>query len=311
MTSAPNGSPAVLVVGAVNLDTVLSVAHLPAEGETILATGSRRTGGGKGANQALAVARLGQRVQLWAAVGTDEAARLALAGLEDQGVDLSVVQHHPEAPTGSATVCVAADGANLVVVDPGANARLSPPPDEVVAGAGAVLVSLEAPAAVCAGALRAAQQPCIGILNASPLVPDVDALVKLAQVVVVNDGEGDALGFPGAWQAARALGATVVITRGARGAEASDGTQSFEVAAPPVAVRDTVGAGDAFLGALTTGLCQGVALPSALSWAVAAGSLAVSQPGARATSARREVVALADRLAVKAVAAGWPAHKAR
>lgn len=293
----PNGSRPVLVVGAVNLDTVLSVPHLPVEGETILATKSRRVGGGKGANQALAVAGLGQPVRLWAAVGADEAAGLALDGLAARGVDLSLVQRHPGVSTGSATVCVAADGANLVVVDLGANGRLSAPPEAVVAGAGAVLVSLEAPSVVCADVLRAARnRGRIGVLNASPLVAGVEEVVKLAQVVVVNEGEAATLGLADPREAARSLGATMVITRGAKGAEASDGERYWRVAAPPVAVRDTVGAGDAFLGALTAGLCGGIELPVALRWAVAAGSLAVTQPGARSRLARDQVVALAGQL---------------
>lgn len=300
--SEPTDRAAVLVVGAVNLDTVLRVEHLPVEGETILATDSRRIGGGKGANQALAVARLGQPVQLWAAVGRDEAAERALAGLEEEGVDLSLVQRHGCVPTGSATVCVAEDGANLVVVDLGANACLSAPPEGVLDRVGAVLVSLEAPPSVCADTLRTARSRSRrGILNASPLVDGVAKVVTLADVVVVNEGEATALGFPDAAGAARSLGATVVITRGERGAEAADGRHRWQVSPPPVSVRDTVGAGDAFVGALTVGLGQGVELPVALRWAVAAGSLAVSQPGARTTATRDQVLDLAGRLvAVKA-----------
>ena len=127
-----NQNGPVLVVGAVNLDSVLRVTTLPHEGETVLATSSQRIGGGKAANQALAIARAGCRVRLWAAVGDDDAAGIALAGLADDGVDLSLVVRTNVVGTGIAIVCVADDGGNLIVVDAAANGVLPPPPAGIV-----------------------------------------------------------------------------------------------------------------------------------------------------------------------------------
>jgi ribokinase len=144
----------VLVVGAVNLDSVLRVSRLPREGETVLASSSHRVGGGKAANQALAIARAGCPVRLWAAVGDDAAAGIALAGLADDGVDLSLVLRTTAVGTGIAIVCVADDGGNLIVVDTAANGVLPPPPADVVEQSSAVVVSLEAPVPAVRGALQ-------------------------------------------------------------------------------------------------------------------------------------------------------------
>jgi ribokinase len=284
----------VLVVGAVNLDTVLHVARLPHEGETVLATSSQRVGGGKAANQALAIARAGCPVRLWAAVGDDDAAGVALAGLAEDGVDLSLVVRTTVVGTGIAIVCVADDGGNLIVVDAAANGMLSAPPADVVEESAAVVVSLEAPVPAVRGALEIARSVGrLTAMNASPHIPELTELVTLADVLVVNQGEAEALGFSDARSGARALRATVVVTRGAQGAECSDGARTWAVGAPIVNAVDTVGAGDAFLGAFVAAVVDGDDLATALRYAVAAGSLAVQQPGARTSPHRAEIIALA------------------
>ncbi len=285
------------MVGAVNLDSVLRVIALPREGETVLATSSRRVGGGKAANQALAIARAGCPGWLWAAVGDDDAAGIALAGLADDGVDLSLVLHTTAVGTGIAIVCVADDGGNLIVVDAAANAMLTPPPANVVEESAAVVVSLEAPVPAVRGALELGRSlGRLTAMNASPHLPELTELVTLADVLVVNQGEAEALGFPDARSGANALRATVVVTRGAQGAECSDGAQTWTVVAPEVNAIDTVGAGDAFLGAFVAAVVDGQDLATCLRYAVAAGSLAVQQPGARTSPHRAEIVAFAGTL---------------
>ena len=292
-----NHNRPVLVVGAVNLDSVLRVKTLPREGETVLATSSQRVGGGKAANQALAIARAGSPVRLWAAVGDDDAAGIALAGLADDGVDLSLVLRTTAVGTGIAIVCVADDGDNLIVVDAAANGVLPPPPADIVEQSAAVVVSLEAPVAAVRGALELGRSlGRLTAMNASPHVPELTELVALADLLVVNEGEAEALGFSDARSGAVSLGATVVVTRGAQGAEGSDGSRTWVVDAPVVAAVDTVGAGDAFLGAFVAGLVGGEDLATGLRYAVAAGSLAVQQQGARTSPYRADIVALATTL---------------
>jgi ribokinase len=294
MTNPPRP---VLVVGAINLDSVLRVTRLPHEGETVLATSSQRVGGGKAANQALAIARAGCPVRLWAAVGDDAAAGIALAGLAEDGVDLSLVLRTTVVGTGIAIVCVADDGGNLIVVDAAANGMLTPPPADVVEESAAVVVSLDAPVPAVRGALVTARSlGRLTAMNASPHIPELTELVTLADVLVVNQGEAEALGFPDARSGANALRATVVVTRGAQGAECSDGAQTWTVGAPVVDAVDTVGAGDAFLGAFVAAVVDGDDLATALRYAVAAGSLAVQQPGARTSPHRADVLALAGTL---------------
>jgi ribokinase len=286
-----------LVVGAVNLDSVLRVSALPREGETVLASSSQRVGGGKAANQALAIARAGCPVRLWAAVGDDAAAGLALAGLADDGVDLSLVLRTTAVGTGIAIVCVADDGGNLIVVDPAANGVLPPPPADVVEQSSAVVVSLEAPVPAVRGALLMARSVGrLTAMNASPYMPELTELVALADVLVMNQGEAEALGFSDARSGANALAATVVVTRGAQGAEGSDGAQTWVVEAPVVTAIDTVGAGDAFLGAFVAAVVDGEGLATGLRYAVAAGSLAVQQQGARTSARRADIVVLAATL---------------
>jgi ribokinase len=236
-------------------------------------------------------------VRLWAAVGDDDSAAIALAGLAEEGVDLSLVLRTTAVGTGTAIVCVADDGGNLIVVDAAANGVLTAPPADVVEESAAVVVSLEAPVPAVRGALVTARSlGRLTAMNASPHIPELTELVTLADVLVVNQGEAEALGFSDARSGAKALKATVVVTRGAQGAECSDGAQTWTVDAPSVTAVDTVGAGDAFLGAFVAAVVDGDDLATSLRYAVAAGSLAVQQQGARTSPHRAEILALAETL---------------
>jgi ribokinase len=278
----------VLVVGSVNVDTVLHCDHLPGPGETVLAAAMSTGFGGKGANQAVAVARLGARVGLVAAVGDDDAGAAALADLAAEGVDTGGVVVVAGQPTGHATVLVDPAGENAIVVTPGANAtleaatvtgqlaRLEPRRPDVL------LVSGEIPVDCAEAAIRTG---VTAVYNLAPFRGLHDWLADLRPLVVLNETEaaqaaGRAHTADAAAHLATLYGA-VVVTRGAAGALLVAGGDTHDVPARRVEPVDTTGAGDAFCGALAVGLAAGRPLRDAVASAVRAGTIAVTGPGAR------------------------------
>lgn len=261
----------VTVVGSVNLDLVASVPRLPHPGETLTATGLARHPGGKGANQALAVRRLGLPVRLVAAVGTDPEAETALELLRGAGVGLAGLRRVAE-PTGLALITVDAAGETTIVAIPGANAALRVCAEDV-AGADAVLTVLEVPDHAVATAAQHATG--LFVLNAAPARPVPLEVLRRADLVVVNRAEYAAL--PGL-HAARA----VAVTYGPRGAVLlRDGQQVAAAAPPPVSAVDGTAAGDAFVGAAVAGLLTGLRDAELLTRACAAGALAATRRGAQ------------------------------
>jgi len=285
----------VIVVGSINADLVVRAERLPAPGETVTGGRFSRHGGGKGANQAVAAARLGARVAMVGAVGDDDLGEEALGLLSEDGVDVSAVAR-TSAPTGVALIAVDAAGENQIAVASGANAELDPDAVERAvhaAGPGAVVLGHEVPeAAVLAGA-RAARGPIV--LNPAPARPLPDELTALGPVLTPNAGEACELtGEREPEAAARALaartGAAVLVTLGARGALVLDGGAAELLPAPRVDAVDTTGAGDAFNGALATALAVGRDLRSAAAFAVAAAALSTRAAGAREGMPARDEV---------------------
>lgn len=290
-TQAPHD---VVVVGSVNADLLTRVAQHPARGETVLGRTLAVLPGGKGANQAVAAARLGARTALVGAVGTDAFAEPALAGLRAAGVDLGAVAVHDGA-TGLALVTVADDGENTIVVVPGANARVDGTAvaghAALVAAAAVVVVQGEIPRT---GTERAAASSTGRlVVNLAPVV-DVDpAVLRAADPLVLNEHEAPlllaALGAPATGADADGLARgllahgvrSVVLTLGGRGALVADGTVPVLVPAPRVPVVDTTGAGDAFVGALAHRLARGDDLVAAARTAVRVGAFAVGRAGAQ------------------------------
>jgi len=283
----------VVVVGSVNVDYVVRVGHLPQPGETVGSGVLAVLPGGKGANQAHAAARLGAVTVLVAAVGTDEAAGDECAALAADGADTSELISF-EGPTGTAVILVDEAGENMIAVAPGANGRLSAEhvgrrlPRLLDAGS-VVLASLEIPVPAVAAAVRAARDAgATMVINPAPgmpLPPD------LLQDVILTPNEGEIrLAAPDAGTEEAAIAAVlsagaraVVVTRGSRGATLhQDGQPVVTIPAPRVQVVDTVGAGDAFNGALATALADGAPLADGLQTAVAAGAAACTGSGARA-----------------------------
>jgi ribokinase len=264
--------PQLTVVGSINLDLVVRAERLPRPGETVSGAHFARVSGGKGANQAVAAARLGARVRMVGCVGHDEVAEEALAGLRGAGVEERWVVG--DAPTGVALITVDAEGETTIVVAPGANAELRPT-DLDLGDGGAVLCQQEIPAETVA---RVAELAPRFFLNAAPAregAPD-------AELTVVNRLELDALGER------RGL---VCLTLGAEGAVLLQNGEEVARAEPPaVEAVDGTAAGDAFTACLVVSLLEGRARDEALQRACAAGALAASRFGAQTSLPTAEEV---------------------
>jgi ribokinase len=261
-------APRLLVLGSVNVDLTAAVERAPERGETVAGGVLTRQAGGKGANQAVAAARLGADVVLAAAVGDDADGRGMTELLGRNGVDVSHVQRVDEA-TGTALIVVDASGENSIVVCDGANARL----DAAAVGIGAhdaVLAQLEIDADVVDAV--AARTDGLVVLNASPAQALPERLRARVDVFVVNETEYAAM--PELERAPM-----TVVTLGARGAVLlRHGQEVARASSPAERVVNTVGAGDAFAAALTVGLLHGLADEEALARACAVGAAAVADP---------------------------------
>jgi len=292
-----------LVVGSANADLVVGVERRPGPGETVLGTDLVVHPGGKGANQAVAAARLGARTALLARVGDDAHGRLLRASQQEAAVDTGGVLVGG-APTGVALITVDPSGDNSIVVSPGANARLTP--DDVraagplFASARVVSVQLEIPLDTVAETARALGPGARLVLNPSPPAPLPGEVLAACDPLVLNEHEarsilGDGAGdTPEAWaRGLTALGPrSVVITLGAEGALVSDSRtgEAVRVPSPRVAALDTTGAGDAFTAALAWRLGLGEELTEAAAFAVRVGAAAVTKEGAQASFPTAEEV---------------------
>lgn len=272
----------VVVVGSVNIDLVMAVEHLPALGETVTGGEFTRHHGGKGANQAVAAARLGARTTFVGAVGDDEFGADARIALEAEGVDVGGLVTIAGAASGVATILVDARGDNAIGVSSGANAALTARHvaeafDRAAIAAGdVVLVGHEIPTETARTALAmACASGATTIFNPAPAAGLDASILALADVVTPNEQEAIELQRP-----ANSAGA-LLISLGPAGARLSVGTTSVEIRAPVVAVVDSVGAGDTLNGALAAGLAEGLDLESAARRAVVAASLSVQRAGAR------------------------------
>jgi len=256
---------------------------LPRPGETVLGDDYAILPGGKGANQALAAWRDGARVMMAGAVGNDDFAAVALAGLQHEGIDLTMVQRVAR-PTGCASIMVGADGENLIAVASGANTdvRADAVPDAVL-GPGTVLVcQMEVPAAENAALIRRAH-PCGAqvVLNLAPASPLDPIALSEIDFLVANEGEAASLDEPFDRIASR-LRQALIVTSGAVGATAFLAAGGrIEVPALSIEPVDTTGAGDTFVGVLAAGLDRGLALSDALRRASVAGGLACLGRGAQ------------------------------
>ena len=285
----------ILVAGSANLDFVVRAPHIPSPGETVLGGDFKTYPGGKGANQAVACARAGgAKTHLLAALGADAFAAPIEASLADAGVVLHVVRVTEQA-TGTAFICVSAQGENAITVAPGANQNLAPAHLPALAGFSHLLLQLETPLETVAAYARAAQsQGLTVVLNAAPAQHLSAELLADVDILIVNQGELAALADGCASQdeqISRIAVPCLIVTLGQEGCVARSGQHRFVQAAFPVKVLDTTGAGDTFCGTLVAALSQGEAMPDALRRASAAAALACTSLGAQSSIPTAQAVA--------------------
>jgi ribokinase len=286
-----SGPVEVVVVGSFMTDLVVRAPRWPAAGETIVGTSLEEFLGGKGCNQAVAAVRAGATTAMVGRVGDDERGRAFLALLAREGIDASGVGVDPVAGTGVAVPLVEPSGANSIVILPQANAAMRPADLEAAAGllgaARVVLLQLELPFDVVVAAARAAKAGgATVVLNPAPAVEDLAAFEGLVDVIIPNEVEAAALTdlhdpLAAAKELQARLGGAVVVTLGAEGSLVLDVDGAHHrLNAHEVTAVDTVGAGDAYCGALGAHLAAGHPLLEAARHGGAAGSLAVTRPGA-------------------------------
>ncbi|GDY30907.1 ribokinase [Gandjariella thermophila] len=299
-------APKIVVVGSANADLVVAVQRRPGAGETVLGADTVVVPGGKGANTAVAAARLGAPVALLGALGDDQYGTLLRDSLAAAGVATELVRTSAR-PTGIAYITVTPDGENSIVVSPGANAEVSA--DDVVAAAGTLRAarvlacSLEVPVPAVEQAVAVAVSAGVRpVLNLSPVARLRQETLASLDPLVVNQHEAAWLlgtaedAVPGVELASALLGLgprSVVVTLGAAGAALAERGDVVEVPAPEVRAVDTTGAGDAFTGALAARLAGGEKLAAAVHFAVRVASLSVTRAGAQPSYPAAEDVLLA------------------
>jgi ribokinase len=308
------------VLGSLNMDISVTVPRLPAPGATVLGGAAAFSPGGKGANHAVAAARLGAAVRMVGCVGDDEFGRSLRAALKAEAVANDGVRTVPGVPTGLAMITVDEAGENTITVAPGANREVGEAEIAAIGDAAAdvLVISAEVPAAAIRAAL-AARGRALRVLNLAPAPPEAAELVAAGvDWLVVNESEAAAvLGRPVAGLAAAARAAADLATAGARNAVVTAGAAGAAYRGPredPVGpdgaltvpgfrvhAVDTVGAGDTFVGALAVALAAGVPPRAAVLAAAAAGAAAATRPGTQAGMPRP-----ADVLA--ATGHAWPVH---
>jgi ribokinase len=289
-------SASIVVVGSLNMDLVVRAPRIPRPGETIIGGAFHTVPGGKGANQAVAAARLGARVSMVGRVGHDAFGGALLENLVADGIDHAFVVRDGEAATGVALIVVDDNGENSIVVSSGANMRLSPADVEaagsVIAAADVLVLQLEVPLeSVIRSAELARAHGVRLVLNPAPARPLPARLLSMVDVLVPNETEAALLtGLPVGTQgeAGRAAEAllgsgvgTVILTLGERGALPARAGEMQVHPAFDVQPVDTTAAGDAFVVGLAVALAEGQGLDEAVRWGNAAGALAATQLGAQ------------------------------
>lgn len=287
----------IIVFGSINIDLVATAPRLPIAGETLLGDNFLKVPGGKGANQAVALAKLGVPTQMVGRVGGDSFGAELVQNLHDAGVQTDKIFVDETVSSGVAMITVAHNGDNEIIVIPGANGQVNQEDVErlsrILPTAKALLLQLEIPINTVVAAAQAARNANITvILDPAPAQADLPAeLYPLVDIITPNEVEaGQLVGFPvdGEDAAAKAAGVllqrgvkSAIVKLGAKGVICATEKEVFFVPAFSVEAVDTVAAGDAFNGGLAAGLYTGLSLNQAVVWGAAAGALAATKLGAQ------------------------------
>jgi ribokinase len=281
----------IIVVGSLNMDLVVRIPRHPQIGETILGGEFGTFPGGKGANQAVAAARLGAAVKMIGRVGTDAFGAALLQALAKDGVDTTHVLQDREAATGVALITVDANGRNTIVVASGANGRVSPADisaaESVFEGARVLLLQLECPLEAVAHAIQLARKHGVQVvLNPAPARSLDAALLSNVDYLIPNQTELARLSgldsISPAVNHLQAMGVQrVIVTLGEEGVLVAEDKEQAQLPAHRVVAVDTTAAGDAFVGAFAVALAEGRSTREAAAWGNAAGALAVTKMGAQ------------------------------
>ncbi|WP_281270645.1 ribokinase [Amycolatopsis palatopharyngis] len=306
MSSVPaHGDVDVAVVGSLNMDLTVRVRRHPRPGETVSGSALTLSAGGKGANQAVAAARLGARTAMIGRVGNDAHADTLLDSLTADTVDTTHTVRDTEAPTGTALITVADSGENHIIVSAGANAHVSSVDIDaaraLLASARVVSLVLEIPVDTVVAAARAARSSARIVLNLSPVTELPTTVLALADPLIVNEHEARELlrshgitGERGPGQAGGLLGLGVrsaVVTLGADGAAIAEADRVQHIPGLRVDVADTTGAGDAFTAALAWRLSRGDTLADAARYAIHVSAYSVGRAGAQPSYPTADVLA--------------------
>ncbi len=300
----------IVVVGSSNTDLVISAEHFPQPGETIIGHGFMSNQGGKGANQAVAAARLGGKVSFVAKLGSDANAAETLKALRAEGIDTTYVMQTTEAPSGVAIITTDKNGENTIVVESGANALLTPEDvcvaENIFQDAAMVLMQMET---LVPTLIRAAElgrkHGALVVLNPAPMPADglPTELLEKVDLLIPNEGEAEMLtGFSlsepsQVSEAIRSMKekgvGNVLVTVGSRGVymqSAADASAVENIPACKVKTVDTTAAGDTFCGALCVALCEGTPLEEAVRFACRASAVSVSRRGAQMSMPKRDEI---------------------
>ncbi|MEM7762033.1 MAG: ribokinase [Cyanobacteria bacterium P01_A01_bin.40] len=289
----------VVVFGSINLDLVVEVPQLPVRGETVIGDRFFSAAGGKAANQAVAIAKLGTKVSLVGQIGDDSFGQTLIKSLQTAGVDTNGITVNPQTYSGIASIVVDRQGANTIACAAGANNLVRELELEqfkqILPQAKIVLLELGIPIATVLNAAREAKaHNCLVVLDPAPVTSNLpEELYSLIDIITPNEIEASQLvgftvdGVTTARQAAsfiHQMGVkNVIITLGNQGSLYSNEAESFWIKPILVPVVDTVAAGDAFNGALAVALSSGKSLKEAVHWGTVAGALAVTKSGAQSS----------------------------
>lgn len=295
----------IIVVGSLNMDLVTYTGRVPVTGETIIGKSFRQIPGGKGANQADAIAKLGAEVKMIGCVGNDGMGAALLESLRRDGVDVAMVKRVDGVSTGIASITVDASGNNSIIVVPGANGRLSVEDMqaslEAFEDSNIVVAQLEVPTETVKFAIKAAKQlGKLTILNPAPAAELEDELLSKVDILVPNETELELLSgirIQNEADLERAAGLLIdkgvqelIVTLGSKGCVHFNKSGSKAYPAYKVDAVDTTAAGDSFIGALAAAISEGKTLEEAIRFATAVGALTVTREGAQSSLPLRKEV---------------------